>query len=68
MKDFRQTCPHCGQHFRCEPRLAGRTVICPRCGGRLVLTPPTETPSLHPDRPAPAPMDAPEDDSGYHLS
>jgi len=39
MTDFRQTCPHCGQHLRCDARLVGRTVRCPRRQQAILLAP-----------------------------
>ena len=59
----RRACPHCGQRFRCDPRLAGRTLPCPRCGRQLLLTPP---PTVPPAGPLP-PGRQPDHDSSLDL-
>jgi len=63
MKEFRCTCPRCGQRFRFDPRLAGRRMSCPRCGGQLVLPPRQGMGQVDPV----LPEQPPSDDPGTHL-
>jgi DNA-directed RNA polymerase subunit RPC12/RpoP len=31
------TCIYCGQHMECNPRFAGRQILCPACLHRVVI-------------------------------
>lgn len=33
-------CLYCGQHMECDPRFAGRQILCPACLHRLVIPKP----------------------------
>lgn len=39
---FKFTCPHCGQHIRCEDAYAGQEVICPGCKKSVMLRQPED--------------------------
>jgi DNA-directed RNA polymerase subunit RPC12/RpoP len=34
-------CIYCGQHMECDPRMAGRQILCPTCLHRIVIPTPT---------------------------
>ena len=37
MRDLKFACPHCEQHIKCEDNVAGQTINCPACGGKVVV-------------------------------
>ena len=38
MENLKFSCPHCGQHIRCNPSMVGASVACPTC--KVALTVP----------------------------
>jgi len=57
------TCPACGQRLKAKDTLAGRTVPCPKCGGKLQIPRAPEEEAqylLQEPEPEPPPPAAPE--------
>jgi DNA-directed RNA polymerase subunit RPC12/RpoP len=40
MKDFKFSCPHCGQHIEADESMAGMAAACPTCSRQLVVPQP----------------------------